>query len=176
MEGYWAESREACKGEFLFFFFFFVVFLFLFLSFDIFLSDPAEPDPHMAGMRAICKGTFQECVMCEGCPDPDEVTTLFNDLLHLSSHPFSLHSTVDDVSSICLGAHLPVPVSRRAPRASHLENSMGYIRWKVLEFGFGFLVSIFLLYTVPAPLMSIFSPMQRRHVHELHSYESRIWD
>ena len=128
----------------------------------------------MAGMRAICKGTFQECVMCEGRPDPDEVTTLFNDLLHLSSHPFPLHPTVDDVSSM-FGAHFLVPVSRRAPRTSHLENSMGYIRWKILEFSFGFLVSVFLLYTVLASLMSIFSPMQRQHIHELHSHESKIW-
>ena len=74
---------KPAKVSFYFFFFFF-----FYLSFDIFLSDPAEPDPHMAGMRAICKRTFQECVMCEGCPDPDEVMTLFNDLLHLSSHPF----------------------------------------------------------------------------------------
>lgn len=168
---------KPAKVSFYFFFFFrFLVSHFLFLSFDVFLSDPAEPNPHMAGMRTICEGTFQECVICEGCADPGEVTTLFNDLLHLSSHPFTstLPSTMS--TAYVLEAPLPVLVSRRAPRTSHLKNSMGYIRWKVLEFGFGFSVSIFLLYTVPASLMSIFSPMQRRHILELHRYESRIWN
>jgi len=35
---------------------------------DIFLPDPAEPDFHMVGMRAICKGAFQEYVKAVARP------------------------------------------------------------------------------------------------------------